>query len=146
MILMDTDIWLRWLLPGEPLSDNLIKLIEASESLAVSSISCWEIVLLEKMHRIELPLPIDEWLKEALTGSAVKALPITAAIASLAGSLPYHHKDPADRFIIATAIHHDMKVVSFDGIFPSYVELNNLLITENLQYVNFMSDSNLTRN
>ncbi len=132
MILMDTHIWLRWLLPDEPLSENLIKLIETTEYLAVSSISCWEIVLLEKLHRIELPLPVDEWLKEALIGSAVTALPVTAKIASLAGLLPYHHKDPADRFIIATAIHHDMKVVSFDGIFPSYIELNDLLITENL--------------
>lgn len=132
MILMDTHIWLRWLLPDEPLSENLIKLIETTEKLAVSSISCWEVVLLEKLHRIELPLPVDEWLKEALIGSAVTALPVTATIASLAGLLPYHHKDPADRFIIATAIHHDMKVVSFDGIFPSYIELNDLLITENL--------------
>jgi len=132
MILMDTHIWLRWLLPNEPLSENLIKLIETTEYLAVSSISCWEVVLLEKLHRIELPLPVDEWLKEALIGSAVTALPVTATIASLAGLLPYHHKDPADRFIIATAIHHDMKVVSFDGIFPSYIELNDLLITENL--------------
>jgi PIN domain nuclease of toxin-antitoxin system len=49
-----------------------------------------------------------------------------------AGLLPYHHKDPADRFIIATAIHHDMKIVSFDGVFPSYNELNDRLITENL--------------
>jgi PIN domain nuclease of toxin-antitoxin system len=131
MILMDTHIWLRWLLPDEPLSENLIKLIETTEYLAVSSISCWEVVMLEKLHRIELPLPVDEWLKEALIGSAVTALPVTATIASLAGLLPYHHKDPADRFIIATAIHHDMKVVSFDGIFPSYIELNDLLITEN---------------
>ena len=132
MILMDTHIWLRWLLPGEQLSEKLIKLIETTEYLAVSSISCWEVVLLEKLHRIELPLPVDEWLKEALIGSSVTALPVTATIASLAGLLPYHHKDPADRFIIATAIHHDMKVVSFDGIFPSYIELNDLLITENL--------------
>ena len=132
MILMDTHIWLRWLLPDEPLSENLIKLIETTEYLAVSSISCWEVVLLEKLHRIELPLPVDEWLKEALIGSAVTALPVTATIASLAGLLPYHHKDPAERFIIATVIHHDMKVVSFDGIFPSYIELNDLLITENL--------------
>jgi PIN domain nuclease of toxin-antitoxin system len=130
MILMDTHIWLRWLLPGEPLSENMIKLLETTDYLAVSSISCWEVVLLEKLHRIELPLPVDEWLKEALIGSAVTALPVTATIASLAGLLPYHHKDPADRFIIATALHHDMKLVSFDSFFPSYIELNDLLITE----------------
>jgi PIN domain nuclease of toxin-antitoxin system len=112
MILMDTHIWLRWLLPDDPLPQNVIELIETTEYLAVSAISCWEIVLLEKLHRIELPLPVDEWLKEALNESVVTALPVTGTIASLAGLLPYHHKDPADRFIIATAIHHDMKLIS----------------------------------
>ena len=129
MILMDTHIWLRWLLPDDPLPQKIIKLIETTEYLAVSSISCWEVVLLEKLHRIELPLSVEEWLKEALNESIVTALPITATIASLAGSLPYHHKDPADRFIIATAIHHDMKLISFDGSFPLYCELNDRLIT-----------------
>jgi PIN domain nuclease of toxin-antitoxin system len=59
-------------------------------------------------------------------------MPITAPIAIHAGLLPYHHKDPADRLIIATAIHHDMKLVSFDGAFPAYIELKDLLISENM--------------
>ena len=129
MILMDTHIWLRWLLPNDPLSLNLIDLIETTDSLAVSSISCWEIVLLEKFHKIELPLAVDEWLKEALSGSKVIALPINETIASLAGRLPYHHKDPADRFIVATSILNNIKLISLDSCFSSYIELNDLLIT-----------------
>ena len=128
MILMDTHIWLRWILPGDPLPQKLIELINTSDSLAVSSISCWEIVLLNKWHRIELPLPVTEWLEEALEGSNVTALPITSSIAKRAGLLPYHHKDPADRFIIATAIHHNINLVSLDGHFPFYDELKNMLI------------------
>jgi len=129
MILMDTHIWLRWLLPNDPLPRNVIDLIETTDSLAVSSISCWEIVLLEKFHRIELPLAVDEWLKEALSGSQVTALPINETIASLAGRLPYHHKDPADRFIIATSILNNIRLISLDGRFSSYIELNDFLVT-----------------
>jgi PIN domain nuclease of toxin-antitoxin system len=129
MILMDTHIWIRWLLPGDPLPKNLTDLIETADALAVSSISCWEVVLLEKFHRIELPLPVEQWLKEALTGSDVRALPITDTVAGLAGQLPYHHKDPADRFIIATAVLHKIRLISFDSWFPSYTELNDLLIS-----------------
>jgi len=129
MILMDTHIWLRWLLPNDPLPKNVIDLIETTDSLAVSSISCWEIVLLEKFHRIELPLAVDEWLKEALSGSQVTAVPINETIASLAGRLPYHHKDPADRFIIATSILNNVRLISLDGYFSSYIELNDLLVT-----------------
>jgi PIN domain nuclease of toxin-antitoxin system len=129
MILMDTHIWLRWLLPDDPLPQNLLDLIEIADALAVSAISCWEVVLLERFHRIELPLPVDQWLKEALSGSDVKALPVNGAVAQRAGQLSYHHKDPADRFIIATAIVSKIKLISLDSWFPAYSELNELLIT-----------------
>ncbi|WP_446010113.1 type II toxin-antitoxin system VapC family toxin [Candidatus Electrothrix sp.] len=130
MILLDTHIWVRWLLPDDPLPDNLTKLIKtADDALAVSSISCWEVVLLERFHRIKLPLPVDEWLTEALSGSDIIALPIDENIARLAGRLPYHHKDPADRFIIATSIINNARIISLDSWFPSYTELADLLIT-----------------
>ena len=74
MILMDTHIWLRRILPGDPLPRKLIELINGAESLAVSSISCWEVVLLNKWRKIELPLPVDEWLEETLEGSNITAL------------------------------------------------------------------------
>ena len=129
MILMDTHIWIRWLLPNDPLPKKLIDLIETTDALAVSSISCWEVVLLEKFNRIELPLPVDIWLNEALSGSDVTALPLNENIASIAGQFPYHHKDPADRFIIATSVVNNIKVISLDSCFKSYRELNDLLIT-----------------
>jgi len=128
MILIDTHIWIRWLLPNDPLPQNLVDLIETTDLLAVSSISCWEIVMLERFNRIELPLPVNEWLQEALNGSEINALPINENIATLAGQLPYHHKDPADRFIIATAIINKIKLISLDSSFKLYHELNDYLI------------------
>jgi PIN domain nuclease of toxin-antitoxin system len=128
MILIDTHIWIRWLLPNDPLPLSLIDLIETTDSLAVSSISCWEIVMLERFNRIELPLPVDEWLQEALNGSEVNALPINENIAMLAGQLPYHHKNPADRLIISTAIINNIKLISLDSSFRLYQELNDYLI------------------
>jgi PIN domain nuclease of toxin-antitoxin system len=129
MIIIDTHIWIRWLIPNDPLPQKMIDLVETADSLAVSSISCWEVVLLEKYNRIELPLPVDEWMKEALGGSEIDVLPIDDKIAMLAGQLPYHHKDPADRLIIATAIINQMKLISLDGNFKLYQEINNLLIS-----------------
>lgn len=84
--------------------------------------------MLEKFQRIELPLPVDQWLMEALTGSEVIALPVDGTIAKLAAQLPYHHKDPADRFIIATSIINNIKLLSLDRQFASYIELKDLLI------------------
>ena len=106
-------------------------MIESSEDeIAVSAISTWEVVLLEKRKRIELTIPVDQWLEEALTGSNVQSLPITSDIAYLTATLPEHHKDPADRIIIATSILNDTKLISLDTVFPLYSELQDRLISE----------------
>ena len=60
MILLDTHIWLRWLLP--PLPIKLVEKIEQTDIVTVSAISCWEIVMLTQKQRIELPLPVEQWL------------------------------------------------------------------------------------
>ena len=64
----------------------------------------------------------------ALTGSGIDVIPIEQNIAKIAAQLPEHHKDPADRIIIATAIYHQATLLSLDTKFPLYTELNQLLI------------------
>ncbi len=130
MILLDTHIWLRWILADDPLPQSIIDAIELSDSeVVVSAISTWEVVLLEKRKRIELTVPVDQWLEEALIGSHVRSLPIISEIAYLSGILPEHHKDPADRIIIATSIVNDAQLISLDKKFPLYSELQGLLIS-----------------
>lgn len=128
MIIMDTHIWLRWLSHDEPLSASLVKKIEQAPELAVSAISCWEVAYLAKRGRISIAIPIKEWLKAALDMSDVKMLPIDTEVARIAAELPEHHRDPADRFIIATAVHHKAKIISLDTQFPLYQEIKRLLI------------------
>lgn len=55
MILLDTHIWLRWLLPTEPLPIKLLTYIEQAETVSISTMSCWEAVMLAQRQRIELP-------------------------------------------------------------------------------------------
>ncbi len=58
-------------------------------------------------RRIDLPLPLPEWIGEATVGSGVEIVPIQCDPARLAAALPQHHRDPADRIIIATAQYLD---------------------------------------
>ena len=83
-----------------------------------------------KKQRIKLPLSVEQWLQEATTGSKINVLPITCGISCLAGTLPEHHKDPADRIIIATAFCHNLKLMSLDSIFPTYQEIAEQLIVK----------------
>lgn len=68
----------------------------------------------------------EQWV--ALASVGIELLPINKEIAMLAERLSNHHKDPADRFIIATAVYHQMPIVSLDTIFPNYDEISHLLI------------------
>ena len=120
MILLDTHIWVRWLEPADPLPGSLTARIEDADRVGVSAISCWEVTMLAARGRISLPLPLSEWIDEATWGSGVEIVPIHCETARMAAALPQHHRDPADRLIIATAHLLDAMLISLDGRFPDY--------------------------
>jgi len=129
MILLDTHIWVRWLISND-VGSSISDLIEKSDKVAVSAISCWEVVYLVKRGRMEIPISLENWLKAALDRSGVFCLPVDRDIAVLSARLPDYHRDPADRIIIATSITHELPLISFDGEFHKYSELKQLLISD----------------
>lgn len=128
MILLDTHIWVRWIESDtDPLPADVSRMIDHSDRVSVSAISCWEVSYLVKRNRLSLPLPIDEWLQAALDESGVESLPLTAKMASRAAMLSDIHRDPADRFIIATAVETGATLLTLDDAIKGYPELAELL-------------------
>lgn len=129
MILLDTDIWVRYLAPAaRPLPAKALAAIAAADGLAISAISCWEVVTLQRRGRIELTLNIDRWLDMALAGSGIKCIAITGDIGSRAAALTNIHRDPADRFIIATAVVTRLPLLTLDEAIQQYPEMSDLLV------------------
>ena len=129
MIVLDTHIWVNWIVRGDKsVSRAILEAMDSQSSLAVSAISCLEVSLLVKLGKLELPLPTHEWLDEALDGSGVTCLPISCHIAQRSVALSSIHKDPADRIIMATALVHGAMLASVDSVFPSYPEMAGCLI------------------
>ena len=129
VIVLDSHIWFWWInLEHHRLPVSTLAEIEHASQVGVSSVSCFELALAHHRGRLELPLPISEWFSLALTGSDVKLLPLTPAIAARAVELPDIHRDPFDRIIIATALELDARLASVDGHFVSYTELAGRLI------------------
>jgi PIN domain nuclease of toxin-antitoxin system len=90
MLLLDTHVWIRW--QNHPsgefaLPTRLTECIETAESLAISAISCWELGQLAKRGRIELPMPLPQWIGLALEPD-IQVLPVQADIALRAALLP----------------------------------------------------------
>jgi PIN domain nuclease of toxin-antitoxin system len=129
VIILDTHIWVNWILRGETgLANSIMTAINTEPSVAASAISCFEVALLVKQRRLEPPVPVDKWLAEALSPSGVECLPVTCEISRLSVSLQNIHNDPADHIISATAIIHDAHLASIDTVFPAYPELAGRLI------------------
>ncbi len=130
MIVLDTHIWVNWIVYGDKgVSRAILEVMDSQPSLAVSTISCFEVSLLVKQGKLELTLPTHEWLDEALEGSGVSCLPISCRIAQQSVALSNIHKDPADRIIMATALVHGALLASVDSVFPSYPEMAGYLIS-----------------
>lgn len=129
MIMLDTHIWHWWVnqIPRK-LSAGIITLIEDADEIAISAISCFEMAWLVRHDRIDLGMPFEHWFNEVKHSTDIQILPITAPIGIQAAHLPEHHKDPQDRIIIATTLHHSAHLISFDSAFPAYHELDGRLI------------------
>lgn len=114
-LLLDTHIWLWYALGDAQLSDNLKVLIpQADTELWVSPISLWEVMILAEKGKITLSDEPAEWIQQSLDTLQVLEAPLTGAIAILSRQINLPHKDPADRFIAATALHYDLPLATVD--------------------------------
>jgi PIN domain nuclease of toxin-antitoxin system len=120
VILLDTCA-LLWLAEGgQQLSAEVRDRIEAPAVVYVSAISAFEIALKVNSGKLKLPVPPADWFRAILDhhGLAVCALDWEICIA--ATTLPPIHRDPCDRFIIATAKAYRLPVVTHDRNFAAY--------------------------
>ncbi len=122
MIPLDTHIWVWWVNESSDLSPRHKNIIEerASEGLGVSVISCWEVANLVRLGRLALNEPAMSWINDALNFSGVHLLEFSPRIAVESTELPNFHKDPADRFLVATARSLDIPIMTKDSRILNY--------------------------
>ena len=119
-LLLDTCA-LLWLASGSSnLSKEARRRIDNSFVVYVSPISLWEIARKVQKGKLQLPLEPSEWFARVREQHNLTLLPLSDAVMFKAATLPEIHKDPADRFIIATALLNNLDVVSTDHNFPDY--------------------------
>ena len=119
-LLLDTCA-LLWL-GGAPeqLSATAKRRIEEADFVYASSISLWEVTFKCELGKLQLATDPEEWFEILKEDFGITVLPLTEAIAAKAARLPLNHRDPADRFIIASALIHQLPVVTGDRRFPLY--------------------------
>lgn len=92
----------------------LIDRLWAIGKVAVPAIAFWEVGMLQARGRLELPVSAREW-RDAVLAAGVIELPLDGTVAVLALDLSGLHADPADRFIVATALVHGAALMTADA-------------------------------
>ena len=119
-LLLDTCA-LLWLASGSrSLSNSTRAAISNASVVCVSPVTAWEIAVKAAKGKIVLPCPAREWFDAVVRRYDIDVLKLSSNDMLRAAELPWLHKDPSDRFIIATALNNDFTVVTSDGNFPKY--------------------------
>ena len=110
-ILIDTHIFLWLAVSPQKISKNSLELLQDRKNrLLLSAMSVAELMIKESIGQIEIPFDI----LEAAEKMGMELLDFDAASALRLGTLPFHHKDPFDRMLIAQAITHRLIFCTVD--------------------------------
>jgi PIN domain nuclease of toxin-antitoxin system len=111
-LLLDTHIWLWGMLEPNRIGPKTLRdLRDSANEIWLSPISTWEALLLHAKGKIHLSLDLADWLTESTAGT--REAPLTHEIALIAQQWSLH-RDPADRFLAATAKVLDLTLVTAD--------------------------------
>lgn len=123
-ILLDTHLILWWLANSPSLSGQARALISAPENTVfVSAVSLWEIWLKESLGKLRLPPDFEE----KLAADSFESLPLTAAHARQVALLPWRHRDPFDRMLVAQARAEDLTLLTADDLVSAYGDFVRLV-------------------
>ncbi len=115
-LLLDTHILLWHLTDNPKLSREISRTIENPQHKKFISIaSLWEVAIKRSLGKLEILQPI-----EILTPTEITILPLEISHISYLEKLPFHHRDPFDRIIIAQAIVEKLSVITNDDCFDYY--------------------------
>ncbi|AUB84258.1 twitching motility protein PilT [Candidatus Thiodictyon syntrophicum] len=120
-VLLDTHA-LLWFLLDDPKLSRVARdvIANAQHRPEVSPASYWEIAIKISLGKYELREPLGAFMDRELADNDIRILPILPRHAAALTDLPFHHRDPFDRLIIAQAMVEGIPVVSTDPLFDPY--------------------------
>jgi PIN domain nuclease of toxin-antitoxin system len=120
-VLLDTHA-LLWYYLDDPQLSHLAKatIEDPANWVFVSAASHWEVAIKLATGKYTLQLPFADFVQESVFDTGFRILPIEPQHTAELIALPFHHRDPFDRLLIAQALVENTPIVSGDPTFDSY--------------------------
>jgi PIN domain nuclease of toxin-antitoxin system len=116
-LLLDSHALLWALHDPDRMEPSAVRAIRDPErTVYFSAASVWELGLKAALGKLSLP---EDWVAAARDAGFVE-LTVTASHASASVRLPWNHRDPFDRLLVAQAIEHGLEIATRDASFASY--------------------------
>lgn len=112
--LLDTHIWFWHLTGSDRLPDKLRRAIDAANDLWLSPVSVWELGMLVERGRISIQGGFRDWVTEAAQRFPLADAALTREVALVSADVVLPHRDPADRFLAASAVVYELTLVTVD--------------------------------
>jgi PIN domain nuclease of toxin-antitoxin system len=124
-VLLDTHAFLWYVLDDPQLSAAARAAIEGGANdpapeVLVSPASYWEIAIKASLGKYELTVPYETFWRSGIKENNFRVQPIEIRHTAALLTMPYHHKDPFDRLLVATAMVEDIPLVSNDSTLDAY--------------------------
>jgi PIN domain nuclease of toxin-antitoxin system len=120
-ILLDTHTFL-WLAEDNPLLSATAKTLirDTGTKSVLSFVSIWELAIKTSSGKLNLAGPLEVYISTQVATNKIIFMEITLESIYKVADLPYHHRDPFDRLLIAQALTENIPIVSGDAIFDAY--------------------------
>lgn len=120
-LLLDTHAFLWWVADAPELTPAARHAIaDMNNECYLSLASCWELSIKSSLGKLRLTSPVERFVSEQITANGFTLLNIELRHAAKVEKLPFHHRDPFDRLLIAQAISEKLVIVSADRVFRDY--------------------------
>lgn len=119
--LLDSHVFLWHLTQLDRIAPRVEALLESNSSdIYLSLATIWELAIKAGSGRLPLPRPTTKFLLDQAAARDIAILPIAPAHIAIAERLPFHHRDPFDRMLIAQSIAEGLTLVTADVAFEAY--------------------------
>jgi PIN domain nuclease of toxin-antitoxin system len=120
-LLVDTQAFLWWVDGSAKLSRKARRAVaDPGNECLFSLASCWEMAIKLSLGKLRLDEPIDTFVPAQLSANRFSLLEIGFRHTARVAKLPFRHRDPFDRLLVAQALEEGLTVVTSDPVFPKY--------------------------